>query len=160
MRVFNIVVIIVCGLVGLWGGYWLGHLAGWSENAVWPGQIGGGAGATVVSVILGITGVAVGTVTVSLPTYHASRRLLQEGIPVQATVLKTAKAGLTLRGRGRVWDKVCCQLEVHPEQGEPFRTKACQFMTTVEERALVPEAVVSIRYDPKKPGRAVVESAR
>jgi hypothetical protein len=53
MRVVAAVVVgIICG----WGGYWLGHLAGWSTDAEWPTQIGGGTGAIVLSIALAVAG--------------------------------------------------------------------------------------------------------
>jgi len=62
MRVVAAVVVgIICG----WGGYWLGHLAGWSANAEWPTQIGGGAGAIVLSIALAIAGALITLVLAS-----------------------------------------------------------------------------------------------
>lgn len=47
---------VLGGLVGGWGGYWLGHLAGWSANADWPVRIGGGTGAILLSIGLAVAG--------------------------------------------------------------------------------------------------------
>jgi len=52
----RVVAAVVVGIICGWGGYWLGHLAGWSANADWPVQIGGGAGAIVLSIALAVAG--------------------------------------------------------------------------------------------------------
>ena len=49
-RVLRILFLVVCGCVGAWVGYWIGHLAGWSQKAEWPGKIGGGSGAILLSI--------------------------------------------------------------------------------------------------------------
>jgi uncharacterized membrane protein YeaQ/YmgE (transglycosylase-associated protein family) len=58
-RTLGVVFLVFCGVVGAWVGYWLGHLAGWSENAHWPGTIGGGTGAILLSIALSVLFVAV-----------------------------------------------------------------------------------------------------
>jgi uncharacterized membrane protein YeaQ/YmgE (transglycosylase-associated protein family) len=50
----RIVYYVLCGVVGAWAGYWLGHLAGWSEDADWPGQIGGGTGAILLAIAMSV----------------------------------------------------------------------------------------------------------
>jgi len=52
----RVVAAVVVGIICGWGGYWLGHLAGWSAGADWPVQIGGGAGAIVLSIALAVAG--------------------------------------------------------------------------------------------------------
>jgi hypothetical protein len=52
-------VMVLGGLVGGWGGYWIAHLAGWSTNAVWPARIGGGTGAILLSIGLAAAGAVV-----------------------------------------------------------------------------------------------------
>jgi hypothetical protein len=157
LRAVNMIFVIICGIVGLWGGYWLGHLAGWSENADWPAQIGGGWGALILSVVLALAAMVAATVCMCLPTFRTTRRLLRDGTPVTATVLAKKRAGLTIRSTKAAREKVCCRLEIRPATGEPFETTACQFMTLAEESVLLPEAVVNIRYDPKNPARAAIE---
>jgi hypothetical protein len=53
-------VMVLGGLVGGRGDYWVGHLAGWSTNAVWPARIGGGTGAILLSIGLAAAGALVG----------------------------------------------------------------------------------------------------
>ncbi len=52
----RVVAAVVVGIICGWGGYWLGHLAGWSADADWPVQIGGGAGAIALSIALAVAG--------------------------------------------------------------------------------------------------------
>jgi hypothetical protein len=155
-RAASLVFIILCGIAGLWGGYWLGHLAGWSENANWPGQIGGGAGAILLGVVLAVVGVAVAAAVLIVPTYRTTRRLLRNGTFARATVLERRRAALTIRSTRMTWDKVCCQLNVQPAQGASFHSLACQFMTAAEQAALLPDTLVDVRYNPKRPRRVAI----
>jgi uncharacterized membrane protein YeaQ/YmgE (transglycosylase-associated protein family) len=67
-KTLGVVFLVFCGVVGAWVGYWLGHLLGWSENAHWPGTIGGGAGAILLSIALSVLFVVVaGLLVVVLP---------------------------------------------------------------------------------------------
>ena len=52
----RVVAAVIVGIICGWGGYWLGHLAGWSADADWPVQIGGGEGAIVLSIALAVAG--------------------------------------------------------------------------------------------------------
>lgn len=52
----RVVTAVVVGVICGWGGYWLGHLAGWSADADWPVRIGGGTGAIVLSICLAVAG--------------------------------------------------------------------------------------------------------
>ena len=54
----RVVLIVLCGIVGGWGGYWIGHSLGWSTNAEWPLRIGGGTGAILCSMGLAVIAVA------------------------------------------------------------------------------------------------------
>jgi hypothetical protein len=155
-RTLSFVFIIVCAIAGLWGGYWLGHLAGWSKNADWPQQIGGGAGAIALSIVCALVGIAIAAAILIVPTHRTTRRLLLDGTSATATILETKRAGLTIRSTKDTWDKVCCRLNVRPFQGASFPSKACQFVTAAQETALRPDTVVEVRYDPEKPKRAAI----
>lgn len=52
----RVVTAVIVGVICGWGGYWLGHLAGWSTDAEWPATIGGGAGAILLSISLAEVG--------------------------------------------------------------------------------------------------------
>jgi uncharacterized membrane protein YeaQ/YmgE (transglycosylase-associated protein family) len=56
----RVVILVVFGIVGAWAGYWLGHLFGWSEDADWPRQIGGGSGAILLAIALSVAAVLIG----------------------------------------------------------------------------------------------------
>lgn len=49
-RTLRVLFLVACGIVGAWAGYWIGHLAGWSQDADWPWTIGGGSGAILLSI--------------------------------------------------------------------------------------------------------------
>jgi hypothetical protein len=53
-KALGVLFLVVCGVVGAWVGYWVGHLAGWSEDAHWPGTVGGGTGAILMSIGLSV----------------------------------------------------------------------------------------------------------
>ena len=69
-KAIRIVVMVLGGIIGGWGGYWIGHLAGWSVDADWPWEIGGGTGAVLLSIGLAVAGVLL----VDLMFWLATRR--------------------------------------------------------------------------------------
>ena len=68
-----------------WAGYWIGYLAAWSQDADWPGQIGGGSGAIVPSIGASVLFVFLAGVLVFLLPERGVRRMLESGAPAQAT---------------------------------------------------------------------------
>ena len=56
-KVGSVLLMVLGGIVGGYAGYWIGHLAGWSTDADWPFEIGGGTGAIVMSIGLAVAGV-------------------------------------------------------------------------------------------------------
>jgi hypothetical protein len=56
-KALRVVLIVICGVLGGWGGYWIGHAAGLSTNAEWPIRIGGGTGAILFSIGLSVAAV-------------------------------------------------------------------------------------------------------
>ena len=69
-KVGSVLLVVVGGLVGGWGGYWIGHLAGWSVNATWPEHIGGGTGAILLSIGLAVAGVVLVDLAVTWAARH------------------------------------------------------------------------------------------
>ena len=69
-RAFRVPFMVLGGIIGGWGGYWIGHLAGWSIDAEWPWEIGGGTGAVLLSIGLAVAGVLL----VDLMFWLATRR--------------------------------------------------------------------------------------
>jgi hypothetical protein len=73
-KAVRIVLVVACGVAGAWAGYWLGHLAGWSEDAAWPRQIGGGTGAILLSVALSVTAAIVAALLLLRPVRQGKPR--------------------------------------------------------------------------------------
>ena len=65
-KTWRVVITVICGIVGGWVGYWLGYAAGWSEDADWPWEIGGGTGAILLSMGMAVAFVAIVWALVSL----------------------------------------------------------------------------------------------
>lgn len=156
-RTLRVLLLVACGVAGAWVGYWLGHLAGWSRNAEWPGQVGGGSGAIVLSIATSVLFVAAAGIVVFLLPERSVRRVLAAGSPAQATVLRVADTGGRSRGHGDARRQVSCELEVCPSGAEPFRAKATQFVSGELESALQPGATVAVRYDPAHRARVAIE---
>lgn len=57
-KTWRVVIMVICGIVGGWVGYWLGYAAGWSEDADWPWEIGGGTGAILLAIVLSMAAVS------------------------------------------------------------------------------------------------------
>ena len=155
-KAIRILFVVLCGIVGGWAGYWIGHLAGWSRNADWPSKIGGGQGAILLSIAVSVLGVALAVSWLTIPPQLTVRRLLRDGTPAPATVLEARQTGIQSRGLEGRRRQLCCQLEVHPPGGEPYRAQAIQFILEAEEAALQPGAAVDIRYDPARPARVAI----
>ena len=159
-RASNVIVIVICGIVGGWAGYWIGHAAGWSENADWPGNIGGGTGAILLSIGLAVVFVCVAALLIIwLPAWKV-REILENGARGEATVVRVEKTGAQrqVRGRGGVERQLAVELDVCGDGGSPYRVRTTQFFTESAQLALQPGAGVVVRYDPAKPKRvAIVE---
>lgn len=156
-RVVRVVILVGCGVIGAWVGYWLGHLAGWSENADWPGRIGGGVGAVLLSIGLSVLSVLIaGTIVFLLPQRRA-RRVLAGGSPARATVLSVEDTGGRIRGRAGKRRQVSCELEVFLSDSRSYRARATQFVSPGLEATLRPGVAVAVRYDPAHRDRVAVE---
>lgn len=159
MRAWIIVVLaIVAGIVGAWVGYWLGHAFGWTTDAAWPLQIGGGDRAILLSILLSILSVvAVGGWFVALPM-RRERRLLASGRQAHATVLRVWRTGLSARdGRGKTRKQLGFELEVHPDGRSAYTVRATDMLDAASLDAFRPGVEVDVRYDPAHPTRVAVE---
>ncbi len=58
-KTYRVLWMVLGGVVGGYVGYWIGHLAGWSTDADWPFEIGGGTGAILMSMALAVLGVLI-----------------------------------------------------------------------------------------------------
>jgi len=156
-KTLSVVVLVFCGVVGAWVGYWIGHLAGWSQDADWPGRIGGGSGAILLSIGTSVLFVVLAGILVFLTPQRGVRRVLESGVPAQATVVSVKQTGAHIWAPKGTRHQVSCELEVCPSDGSPYRARTTQFVSEAVEGALQPGATVAIRYDPAKPTRVAIE---
>ena len=159
VKAVNIVIVVLCGIVGGWLGYWIGHAAGWSVNAEWPGQIGGGTGAILMSIGMSVLCVALGAVVVFLVPQRGVRRVLRSGVPAKATVIGLAETGAAHWAPRGTRRQVTCELEVCPDDRAPYRARVVQFVTEAFEDELRPGATVSVRIDPDAPRRVALDES-
>ncbi len=156
-RALNVIVMVIFGIIGGWAGYWIGHAAGWSENADWPGSIGGGTGAILLAIGMAVLFVwLAGLAIYILPQWRAGR-VLRSGASAEATVVRVEKTGARRQIRGGLQRQLTCELEVRPEAGSPYRARVTQFVTEAMETALQPGARVTVRVDRAKPTRVAIE---
>jgi uncharacterized membrane protein YeaQ/YmgE (transglycosylase-associated protein family) len=160
MRAWVIVVLaIAAGVVGAWVGYWIGHALGWTTNAVWPLQVGGGDRAILLSILASFASVmAVVGLLVGRPLQR-ERRLLATGRQAHATVLKAWRTGLTARdAEGKTRKQLGFELEMHPEGGAAYTVHTTDLLDAATLDAFRPGVEVNVRYDPAHPTRVAVES--
>jgi hypothetical protein len=152
-----VVIAIVAGVVGAWAGYWLGHALGWTTNAVWPLQIGGGGRAILLSILLSFASVmAVAGLLVALPLQR-ERRLLATGRKAHATVLRVWRTGLSARDSRGPRRQLGFELELHSDIGTVYTVRATDMLDAAGLDAFVPGVEVDVRYDPAHPTRVAVE---
>ena len=72
-KTLGVLFLVFCGVVGAWVGYWIGYLAGWSEDAHWPGTVGGGTGAILLSIALSVLFVVIAGVLVFVLPQRSAR---------------------------------------------------------------------------------------
>jgi len=156
-KTLRVLFLVFCGVVGAWAGYWIGHLAGWSQDADWPGRIGGGSGAILLSIGMSVLFVVLAGLLVFLTPQRGLRRVLESGAPAPATVLSVKETGAQSWGPRGTCHQVTCELEVCPSDGSPYRARTTQFVSAAVEESLQPGAAVAIRYDPAKPRRVAIE---
>jgi hypothetical protein len=158
MKAWVIVVIaVVAGIVGAWVGYWLGDALGWTTNAVWPLQIGGGDRAIVLSILLSFASVMSVVGWLVGQPLRRERRLLATGQKAHATILKVWRTGLSASGaRGRR-RQLGFELEVHSGLGTAYRVRTTDMLNVAGLDAFAPGVEVDVRYDPAHPTRVAVE---
>jgi MFS family permease len=159
MRAFvTIVLAIVAGIVGGWVGYWIGHAFGWTTNAVWPWQVGGGDRAIFLSILASMGSVAaVGGWLVARPMMQL-RRLLANGRRARATVLRVWRTGFFSQVGVRPWRELGFEVEVHPAGQAAYTARGRGHVNPADVGAFAPGAEVNVRYDPAKPTQVAVES--
>ena len=156
-RVANILICVLCGIAGGWIGYWIGYAAGWSENADWPGQIGGGTGAILLSIGTSVLFVALAAIAVFYVPQRGLSRVRESGVTARATVIDISETGASRWTRGGTRRQIRCELEVCPPDGVPYRARAVQFVGAATEDALRPGATVAVHIDPAAPKRVAID---
>lgn len=156
-KALNILVIVLFGTLGGWLGYWLGHAAGWSENAVWPGQVGGGAGAILTSICLSVLFVALAAAALFYLPQRRVRHVLESRVTAPATVIGVSETGAVLRTRRGYRRQVRCDLEVCASDTAPYRARAVQFVDEATQCYLGPGARVAVRIEPEAPGHVAID---
>ena len=156
-KAVNILICVLFGIAGGWIGYWVGHAAGWSENAEWPGQVGGGTGAILLSIGTSVLFVALAAVAVFWVPQRGLPRVQVSGVTARATVIDISETGASRWTRDGTRRQVRCELEVCPPDGAPYRARAVQFVGVATEDALRPGATVAVRVDPSAPKHVAIE---
>lgn len=157
IKAINIILIVVCGVVGGWLGYWAGHALGWSVDATWPVTIGGGTGAILMSIGMAVLFAAVAALLVMLVPGRWVKRVLRSGLTASATVVSAAETGAVSRTHGVRTHQVAVVLDVHGPAGRAYRARTTQFVSEVVEGALKPGAAVAVRYDPERPEHVAID---
>ena len=156
-RVVNILFCVLCGIAGGWIGYWIGYAAGWSENAEWPGRVGGGTGAILLSIGTSVLFVALAAVAVFYIPQRGLPHARESGVTARATVIDISETGASRWTRGGTRRQIRCELEVCPPQGTPYRARAVQFVGAATEHALRPGATVAVHIDPGAPKHVAID---
>jgi hypothetical protein len=156
-RVGNILICVLCGIAGGWIGYWVGYTAGWSENAVWPGQVGGGTGAILMSIGMAVLFVALAAIALFYIPQRGLARARVSDVTAPATVLDISKTGASRWTREGTRRQIRCELEVCPPDGAPYRARAVQFVGAATEDALRPGATVAVHVDPSAPKHVAID---
>ena len=152
-----IVLLVIIGIIGAWVGYWVGHALGWTTNAVFPQQIGGGTGAIGLSILFSFGSVMAGAGWFVARPLWRTRRLLANGTPGRATVRRAWRTGLYVgqaRAEGR--HQVAFELDVHPDGGRDYAAKGIGLLTQAEEASLAPGVEAAIRFDAAHPASIAV----
>ena len=79
--------------------------------------------------------------------------ILKRGEPAEATILEVKETGITINNNYPIAKLV---LEVHPPDGEPYRTEAKCMMDRFDIPAFQPGMVVQVTVDPKNRKKVAV----
>ena len=158
MRAWVIVVLaIAAGVVGAWVGYWAGHALGWTTNAVWPLQIGGGDRAILLSILASFGSVMIVVGWLVARPLQRERRLLSTGRQAHATVMRVWRTGLSARDSRGNRRQLGFELVVHPDGGAAYTVHTTDMVDVAALDAFAPGVEVDVRYDPRHPTRVAVE---
>ena len=158
-KTFRVLIMVGGGILGGYFGYWIGHLAGWSRDADWPFKIGGGDGAILMSMGLAVVGVLVAGLWLGLPPYLNARRLGETGLRSTAKILEVRDLGFSAGGLTRQRRQFEFVVELASTSGATRQTRVVQWVSTDDAATLRPGREVTVRYDPARPDRVVIEGA-
>ncbi len=124
--------------------------------------IGLAAGGSILFVILIIGGIVVSMAfTLFLiviirkwakNAFGPNQKVLQEGVPANATILKIWDTGVTLNDNPQVG----MLLEVQAQDREPFRVEMKSIISRIMIAQIQPGRVVPVRYDPENPSQVAL----
>jgi hypothetical protein len=81
--------------------------------------------------------------------FGPDKKLLEEGVAAQATIIKIWDTGITLNDNPQVG----MLLEVQPPDKEPFRVEMKSIISRIALPQIQPGSVVPVRYDPDNPSK-------
>jgi hypothetical protein len=151
---------VAAGVVGAYGGYWIGHGLGWSRQAEWPLRIGGGGGAIVLSVLTSLACVAAAGWWATWRAQHEHHRVLSGGVPASAVIIRVWRTGILVKSPGGgSLTQLGFELEVLPADARPYRVRTTKLVAGLDMVTMHPGIHVDVRYDPFHPSRVAIEDA-
>jgi hypothetical protein len=84
--------------------------------------------------------------------FGPDQKLLQQGVPAQATILKIWDTGVTLNDNPQVG----MLLEIQAPNREPFRVEMKSIISRLALAQVQPGRVVPVRYDPENPSKVAL----
>ena len=90
---------VVGGFIGAYAGYWIGYLLGWSSDAEWPFRVGGGTGATLLSIAMSVVGVYLVRLLVGPPPDQVKSGLDITKVPASNPTADPSRWSSERRGR-------------------------------------------------------------
>lgn len=149
--------VVFCGVVGAYAGYWIGYLAGWSPGAEWPWSFRSGTGAILLAIATAILSMVAASWWLGRRTLRRNRKLLRRGTRARARIVRVWRTGTSFRPRHPTRTQLAMELEVRSPDGTSRRVRTTSLATLAEEAQLGAGTEVVIRYDPARPARAAVE---
>lgn len=135
----------VVTVVGAYTAYWIAYPAGWSTAGTVVFV------AAVVALLVLVIGGWVGVV----PTF-IYRKVARSGLQSPAAIVETWRTGNTSHDRGEVLSELKLLLEVIPRSGDRYRVHTKTMVTTADETAYRPGAILEVRYHPDWPRKVFV----
>lgn len=182
-RASNAIILLVCGVIGGWVGYWIGQptvstarlqaspdFIWWQEHSVraaegFRSHLGYLADEQLFSLWRFLLTIGMSTIFVCvaalvitrLPTWRA-QKVLRIGVPVEATVVRVEETGEQRQARGSagVERQLAVELHMRGEDGSAYRAQTTQFFDGSAQLALQPGVGLAVLYDPVNPDRVAI----